>query len=161
MKVTFDTALKGGLAKSGVYVYTAEDIGNFLIGNGLKQSDIYEKSAYKVSVAAVLGITANSDIVTLYVEPSLGYTANYDGKLSARATGVPTDPKVIHSLAWGAYTELYIRPTQDLEWYFEMDVNNGGTKQGYTDANDNFIGSGIPVYFETTTGITWYLPAFN
>ncbi|OEJ15168.1 hypothetical protein BFL38_12720 [Brachyspira hampsonii] len=71
-----------------------------------------------------MGITANSDIVTLYVEPSLGYTAAYDGKLTANAVGGPTDPKVKHSLAWGAYTELYIRPTQDLEWYFEMDVNN-------------------------------------
>ena len=158
LKVTYDTVLKGALDKSGEYTYTAENLGDFvtdiygrypvLVGNDQKQSDLYEKNPYKVGVSAVLGITANSDIVTLYVEPSLGYTAIYDGKYAG--TGA-IDPKVNHKLAWGAYTELYIRPVQDLEWYFEMDVNNSGTKQN----------SGIPVYFETTTGITWYLPSFD
>ena len=149
LKVAYDTALKGGLDASGQYTYTAENVGSYeFVPNTGKQSDIYEKNPYKVTAQAVLGITANSDIVSLYVEPSLGYTATYDGKY---ANVGAVDPKVKHSLAWGAYTELYIRPVQDLEWYFEMDVNNGGTKQN----------SSIPVYFETTTGITWYLPAFD
>ena len=154
LKVTYDTVLKGALAESGKYTYKAEDLGGFynglypiLVGNNQKQSDIYEKSPYKVGASAVLGITANSDIVTLYVEPSLGYTAIYDGKYAG--TGA-IDPKVNHKLAWGAYTELYIRPVQDLEWYFEMDVNNSNVDE-----------SNIPVHFETTTGITWYLPAFD
>ena len=114
----------------------------------------WEKSPYDVTVQAVLGITANSDIVSLYVEPSLGYTANYDGQYRIVYTSGNTikgdDPKLEHKLAWGAYTELYIRPVQDLEWYFEMDVNNSDSD-----------GTKIPVHFETTTGITWYLPAFN
>ena len=153
LKVTYDTVLKGALAESGKYTYKAEDLGGFsggypiLVPNNLKQSDYYEKSPYKVGASAVLGITANSDIVTLYVEPSLGYTAIYDGK-SARTGAI--DPKVNHKLAWGAYTELYIRPVQDLEWYFEMDVNNSNVDE-----------SNIPVHFETTTGITWYLPSFD
>ena len=154
LKVTYDTVLKGALAESGKYTYKAEDLGGFynglypiLVGNNQKQSDIYEKSPYKVGASAVLGITANSDIVTLYVEPSLGYTAIYDGKYAG--TGA-IDPKVNHKLAWGAYTELYIRPVQDLEWYFEMDVNNSNVDE-----------SNIPVHFETTTGITWYLPSFD
>ena len=142
VRVDFHTALKGSLLEN----YKAEVIGD-AIPNNMKQSDVYEKNAYRVAASAVLGITANSDIVTLYVEPSLGYQAKYAGKTK----GALVDPKVQHSLAWGAYTELYIRPVQDLEWYFEMDVNNGGTKQN----------SSIPVYFETTTGITWYLPAFD
>ena len=153
LKVTYDTVLKGALAESGKYTYKAEDLGGFsgiypiVVPNNLKQSDIYEKSPYKVGASAVLGITANSDIVTLYVEPSLGYTAIYDGKYAG--TGA-IDPKVNHKLAWGAYTELYIRPVQDLEWYFEMDVNNSNVDK-----------SNIPVHFETTTGITWYLPSFD
>uniref|UniRef100_UPI003F4B12A1 cell surface protein n=1 Tax=Brachyspira catarrhinii TaxID=2528966 RepID=UPI003F4B12A1 len=106
----------------------------------------WDSNPYDVKVQAVLGITANSDIVSLYVEPSLGYQATYLGKLSA----LYIDAKVQHKLAWGAYTELYIRPVQDLEWYFEMDVNNSNEKQ-----------NGVPVNFATSTGITWYLPALN
>ena len=154
LKVTYDTVLKGALAESGKYTYKAEDLGGFynglypiLVPNNQKQSDLYEKNPYKVGASAVLGITANSDIVTLYVEPSLGYTAIYNGKYAG--TGA-IDPKVNHKLAWGAYTELYITPVKDLEWYFEMDVNNSNVDK-----------SNIPVHFETTTGITWYLPSFD
>ena len=110
------------------------------------KDDKWDKNPYDVTAQAVLGITANSDIVSLYVEPSLGYQAIYDGKLKTDAANA----KLSHSLYWGAYAELYITPVQDLEWYFEMDVNN---------SNGN--GSNVPVYFETTTGITWYLPAFD
>ena len=109
------------------------------------KDDKWDKNPYDVTAQAVLGITANSDIVSLYVEPSLGYTAVYDGKLKTDAANA----KLSHSLYWGAYAELYITPVQDLEWYFEMDVNNS-----------NSDGSNIPVHFETTTGITWYLPEF-
>ena len=148
LKVAYDTALKGGLDASGQYTYTAENVGSYeFVPNTGKQSDIYEKNPYKVTAQAVLGITANSDIVSLYVEPSLGYTAIYNGKYAGTGT---IDPKVNHKLAWGAYTELYIRPVQDLEWYFEMDVNNSNVDE-----------SNIPVHFETTTGITWYLPSFD
>ncbi|AEM20876.1 serpulina hyodysenteriae variable surface protein [Brachyspira intermedia PWS/A] len=155
VRVDFHTVLKGGV-NNGEYIYKAEDVGNGRFVSGtVKQSDYYAKNPYKVSAQVALGITANSDIVSLYVEPSLGYTGNYAGQANTISTdGTITkgpDPKVEHKLAWGAYTELYIRPVQDLEWYFEMDVNNSGTKQN----------SGIPVYFETTTGITWYLPALN
>ena len=147
LKVAYNTALQG----DHVGDYTAETFASPITVNDgttkFKQSDFYEANAYNVTAAAVLGITANSDIVSLYVEPSLGYTASAGGK----EKGAVTDPTVTHKLYWGAYTELYIRPTQDLEWYFEMDVNNGGEKQL----------SNIPVYFETTTGITWYLPAFD
>ncbi|MEI0559755.1 cell surface protein [Brachyspira intermedia] len=146
LKVVYNTALQGGTIGD----YTAETFVSPLIVNDgttkFKQSDIYEANAYNVTAAAVLGITANSDIITLYVEPSLGYTASYAGRPKGAV-----DPKVNHKLAWGAYTELYIRPVQDLEWYFEMDVNNGANTQS----------TGVPVYFETTTGITWYLPALN
>uniref|UniRef100_UPI003F4BFF01 cell surface protein n=1 Tax=Brachyspira catarrhinii TaxID=2528966 RepID=UPI003F4BFF01 len=109
----------------------------------------WDANPYDVKVQAVLGITANSDIVSLYVEPSLGYQAKYLGKASENGITY-IDSKVQHQLAWGAYTELYIRPVQDLEWYFEMDVNNSNEKQ-----------NGVPVTFNASTGITWYLPAFN
>ena len=150
VRLEYHTALKG----SAIEGYTAENSyanigGAFGLADNLKQSDLYDINPYKFVIKPVLGITANSDIVTLYVEPSLGYTATYTGKPK-----IGVDPKVNHSLAWGAYAELYVRPVQDLEWYFEMDVNNTG-RDGITSQGDT------PVYFETTTGITWYLPSFG
>ena len=109
----------------------------------IKQSDLYDVYPYEFSIKPVLGITANSDIVSLYVEPSLGYTVS--GSKPKEADAVST-----HKLAWGAYTELYVRPVQDLEWYFEMDVNNSDVD-----------GTGVPVTFATSTGITWYLPSLG
>ncbi|OEJ14903.1 cell surface protein [Brachyspira hampsonii] len=139
VKIAYNTALIG----SNTMVRAVEPIADSVY---VQKNTKWDKNPYNVTAAAVLGITANSDIVSLYVEPSLGYRAEYAGKAQNAA-----DQKVKHGLAWGAYAELYITPVEDLEWYFEMDVNNSGTKQA----------SRIPVYFEATTGITWYLPEFN
>ena len=140
LKVEFNTAL----FSDNTMVRAGESIINTIYQT---KDSKWDKNPYDVTAAAVLGITANSDIVSLYVEPSLGYQATYLGKSSEFYN---TDPKVQHKLAWGAYTELYIRPVQDLEWYFEMDVNNSNEKQ-----------NNVPVNFAASTGITWYLPAFN
>lgn len=105
----------------------------------------YDYDVYDVEVTAVLSLAANSDIISLYAEPSLGY--------KIVGTGFKTElPK--YYLVWGAYAEMYITPVEDLEWYFEMDVNNNAA---VNTSNDPVI----PVYFETTTGITWYLPSFS
>ena len=156
LKVEFDTALVGNAttvrageaANSVINSFTMP----FAINSGTTKEE-WEKNPYVVTAAAVLGITANSDIVTLYVEPSLGYTASYGGK--EKGTVYNHDPKVSHKLAWGAYTELYITPVKDLEWYFEMDVNNN-SESGPADTYNN-----VPVTFNASTGITWYLPSFD
>ena len=98
----------------------------------------WKKSAWDLTLAPTLGITANSDIVSLYVEPSLG--------LQITQNGSATDNKVkeIYSLYWGAYAEIYITPLKNLEWYFEADVSRDTT---------------VPVKLAASTGITWYLPA--
>lgn len=78
----------------------------------------------------------------MHLEPGLGYTIIDSGFKGEGLT---------HALTWSAYTELYITPVKDLEWYFEMDING-----------DYAPNNGLsPVYFETTTGISWYLPSFN
>ena len=171
LKVAFNTSLKGyapnNQVRAGEAIYGKNKAIFFGSSsyNGASYKNEWEKSPYDVTVAAVLGITANSDIVSLYVEPSLGYTAAYGGRaktINGSTTTLYADSSVTHKLAWGAYTELYIRPTQDLEWYFEMDVNNSGTRQGVVDPETGEkISNGVPVYFETTTGITWYLPSFD
>ena len=109
---------------------------------GSGYSPTWAKGAWDLKIIPALGITANSDIVSLYVEPSLG--------LQITQKGSATDNKVkeLYSLYYGAYAEIYITPLKNLEWYFEVDINN-----------DNATASLSAVTFASTTGITWYLPA--
>ena len=101
----------------------------------------WKKSAWDLTLAPALGITANSDIVSLYVEPSLG--------LKITQQGSATDEKVkeTYGLAWGTYAEIYITPIKNLEWYFEADVSGAAAPAQPT------------VNLAASTGITWYLPA--
>ncbi len=147
LRVEYHTALRGG----SLHSYNMLDLGNERvdgIADGVKQSDVYDASPYQVVVKPVLSLSASSDIVSLYFEPSLGYQVN------ASAARIGEKQVISHSLAWGAYAELYVNPVEDLQWYFEMDVNNNA-------AVDTANVAVTPVYFETTTGITWYLPSFG
>ena len=128
------------------YNFTAEGYKHSYVLTSEKQSDSYDVSPYKFAIKPVLSLAANSDYVSLYFEPSLGYTL-------AGQKGKNAKEEMSHALAWGAYAELYITPVKDLEWYFEMDVNGNVTPE----KKPNSVLT--PVYFETSTGITWYLPA--
>ena len=109
----------------------------------------YSGSAYDLDLMLGLGLTANSDIVSLYLEPQLGLS------VSSRAGIVDnTDPLAparltteSYGLGYNVYAEIYITPIKNLEWYFEAEI--GGTS------------SHLPsqLVFNGTTGITWYLPA--
>ena len=102
----------------------------------------WAKGAWDLKIIPALGITANSDIVSLYVEPSLGFQINQKGSATDK------NAKEHYSLYYGAYAEIYITPLKNLEWYFEVDLNNGGTTADQS-----------AITFAGTTGITWYLPA--
>ena len=116
------------------------------VANTGNQSSIvtnsWAKGAWDLKIIPALGITANSDIVSLYVEPSLGFQINQKGSATDK------NAKELYSLYYGAYAEIYITPLKNLEWYFEVDLNNGGTTADQS-----------AITFAGTTGITWYLPA--
>ena len=163
LKVQYSTALKGTRLgdfymldsyqyPAGQFVNEVYD-GNAGIDGSKKQSDIYKSSPYQVTITPVLSLAASSDIVSLYFEPSLGYRISGNA-ITVEEANAGMKQKITHNLAWGAYAEMYVTPVEDLEWYFEMDINNNNT---VASAN----GSTPPVYFETTTGITWYLPSFG
>ena len=163
IKVQYSTALKGSrlgdflMTESYKYpqgsAMSGEHDGNYGIDANTKQSDNFSANPYKVTIAPTLALSASSDIVSLYFEPSLGYTIYGDAPLKS----YNRKQTITHSLYWGAYAEMYVTPVQDLEWYFEMDVNGNVTGKDNAKANVNLA----PVYFETTTGITWYLPSFG
>ena len=97
------------------------------------------KSAWDLNLVAGLGLTANSDIVSLYLEPTLGLKVNQAGSTDKNA-------KETYGLGYDVYAEIYITPLKNLEWYFEASIGNvDTTTKG--------------VAFAGTTGITWYLPA--
>mgnify|MGYP004615460395 FL=1 len=93
-----------------------------------------------MTLAPALGLTANSYIVSLYVEHSLGLKITQEGSATEKV-------KEIYGLAWGTYAEIYITPLKNLEWYFEADVS-GATAPGQP-----------PVKFAGSMDITWYLLA--
>ena len=144
IKLVYNTAIKGSSASVGSYNYLNNGVGAF--DGPYSSGSAGDTGAYDFTIAPVLGLGANSDIVSVWFEPSLGYSVS-GAKNSA----------LTHKLAWGAYAELYLTPVEDLEWYFELDVNNTDSAP----TSDWRQGSGVPVYFETSTGITWYLPSLG
>ena len=150
IKITYDTALDAkGKNVMNTSAGAYEDITSITAGSALYASDVtaggYVENPWKLEVLPTLGLSANSDIVSLYVEAGLGYKTWNDGR--------STDSKVDqhHGLRWNAYGEIYITPVKDLEWYFETEIGN----PTYTQSG------GGQIVFNNSTGITWYLPSFN
>ena len=148
IKVKFDTALdaKGKTLYSGNHYDLTAISADSTIGDMYKPeagdpSAIYDSNPYVLQILPSLGLNASSDIVTLYLEPSIGYRARHNGLKSS---------KVDHALRWNAYGEIYITPVKDLEWYFEAEVGD-----------DPYAGDASTVAFNASTGITWYLPSLN
>ena len=134
VKIQFNTALGKNheetriqainILKSSKGIYTHDALKN-------------DKNPYTLNIIPALGISANSDIVSLYLEPSLGL----------KITGSQyKNVKEAYDLGYGVYGEIYITPVKNVEWYFEASIDN-------LDANTKGLS------FAGSTGITWYLPA--
>lgn len=167
LKVTYDTALDAkGKHGSGSYNVKSDSF----VYNNYSSTTIgaYDSNPWLLKILPTLGLSANSDIVSLYLEAGLGYAAVNSGNKSVQGQG-----GISHSLAWSSYAEIYITPVKDLEWYFEAEIGNyvsgeavtGVTIDGVNDrylssTSDKFLqGGDLNVQFNASTGITWYLPA--
>ena len=147
IKVTYDTALDAkGKHGAGSYDVKSD---SYVYNYSYTTIGAYDSNPWQLKVLPTLGLTANSDIVSIYVEAGLGYKATDSGyKLNAGNNGVK------HELAWSSYGEVYITPVKDLEWYFEAEIGN------QTVNNAGYVTGGSQnVQFNASTGITWYLPA--
>lgn len=128
-------------------------LGTHTANTATHANQIYASNPWKFVLRPTLQLAASSDYVSFIFEPRLGYVASSSGKQDALRRA----EEVKHSLAWGAYAELYLTPVKDLEWYFEIDV---GDPSSVNEAvNNTALNTGV--YFETSTGITWYLPSFG
>ena len=113
------------------------------------ENSVYAKSAWELILMPALGLTANSDIVSLYLEPSLGLKVE-------QAASFDKNAKETYGLGYDVYAEIYITPLKNLEWYFEANIGN---THSHDTANQDAVVSGKGLSFAGTTGITWYLPA--
>lgn len=156
LKVTYDTALnaKGKIASKVADINGGVE-GSYSDTYGVKSSSAvifddavtggYEHNPWALNILPTLGMSANSDIVSIYVEAGLGYGAVDTGyKFNAANTA---NTGILHSMRWNAYGEIYINPVKDLQWYFEAEIGNSG----------GMFAKNI-LQFNGATGITWYLP---
>ena len=90
------------------------------------------KGTWELNLVAGLGLTANSDIVSLYLEPTLGLKVTQEGSADKNA-------KELYGLGYGVYAEIYITPLKNLEWYFEASIGNVGV----VDNNNVVAGKGL------------------
>ena len=146
VKIVYNTGLNKNLPTDSL---------NFDVMEELKASDIssefqyagqsfygtnsFDKTAWQLQLMPALGLSASSDIVSLYLEPSLGLEIT-----GAQMNG----EKDTYSLAWNVYGEISITPLPNLEWYFEAELGDNA------DETAKILG------FNASTGITWYLPSF-
>ena len=110
------------------------------------RTGVWEQGAWNLKLLTALGLTANSDIVSLYFEPSIGLDVTQSGSATQKV-------KETYGLAYDVYAEIYITPIKNLEWYFEASIGNTHSH----DAGEVVSSKGLS--FAGTTGITWYLPA--
>lgn len=150
VKIGYDTALdaKGKVGAASTRVSSSSVVYYREPATG---EATYDSNPWELRLIPTLGLSANSDIVSLYLEAGVGYVANDTGyKLNNGANGIT------HKLGWSSYGEIYITPVKDLEWYFEAEIGNYNFEaEAVADRN---IGD-LNVQFNASTGITWYLPA--
>lgn len=104
---------------------------------------------YRVGLALPLGLRASTDLIGLYLEPSLSLTL-----ISGKSISLMNMNKKGPFITFGyvVYAELFITPIPDLELYLELQTG-GATRWGNLDAAYN---TGTALVFNTSAGIAWY-----
>ena len=145
VKIVYNTGLDKNLPASELDFNIIEsskgaDIRQEIANAGYSEYGVnsFDKTAWQLQLMLALGLSASSDIVSLYLEPSLGLEIT-----GAQLNG----EKDIYSFAWNVYGEISLTPIPNLEWYFEAGLG------------DNADETEKVLNFNATTGITWYLPA--
>ena len=134
-------------ALGNYHTYTRVEAVNAMDGVSYSTTPtFYSGSVWDLQLMTGLGLRANSDIVSLYLEPQLGLSVTSDIPTVTDASVSTRLTTETYFLAYNVYAEIYITPLKNLEWYFEASIGNVGV---------NTTG----LAFAGTTGITWYLPA--
>lgn len=105
----------------------------------------YAEKAYFFSIRPRLGLTAESDFVTLYGEPIFSY--NIIGGKNMKYNGEKFNVPLMQ-ISYGLYIELYINPTKELTLFLEADMRgNSQSVLGYSSKGFSF---------DSCTGLQWF-----
>ena len=103
-----------------------------------------------IGVSVPVGFTAESEFITIYLEPALSFSMLTGGINAGVASSKPVRiPPMFYSVGYLVYGELYITPKPNLEWYFEAQIGGATTVDNIGNSSD----SGL--VFNGSTGITW------
>lgn len=105
----------------------------------------YAEKAYFFSIRPRLGLTAESDFITLYGEPIFSY--NIIGGKNMKYNGEKFNVPLMQ-ISYGLYIELYINPTKELTLFLEADMR--GNSQSVLGYNSHGF------YFDSCTGLQWF-----
>ncbi|MEI0487022.1 variable surface protein VspJ [Brachyspira intermedia] len=175
-KVTTPAGTKEGKAEFGLYNIDASNpIGAFSIGDtGFRMASYYDFTAHNIAftgegasieiggteyyitkpqfigVSVPVGFTAESEFITLYLEPALSFSMITGGINAYASSAKPVRiPPLFYSVGYLVYGELYITPIPNLEWYFEAQIGGATTIDNIGNSADNGLA------FNGSTGITW------
>lgn len=105
----------------------------------------YAEKAYFFSIRPRLGLTAESDFITLYGEPIFSY--NIIGGKNMKYNGEKFNVPLMQ-ISYGLYIELYINPTKELTLFLEADMRgNSQSVLGYSSTGFSF---------DSCTGLQWF-----
>lgn len=105
----------------------------------------YAEKAYFFSIRPRLGLTAESDFITLYGEPIFSY--NIIGGKNMKYNGEKFNVPLMQ-ISYGLYIELYINPTKELTLFLEADMRgNSQSVLGYSSKGFSF---------DSCTGLQWF-----
>ena len=114
------------------------------------ETDYYITKPQFIGLSVPVGFTAESEFITLYLEPAVSFSMITGGVNAGIASMKPVRiPPVFYSLGYLVYGELYITPMPNLEWYFEAQVGGATTVDNIGNSSD----SGL--VFNGSTGITY------
>ena len=148
----FELGSSGTITSAPWYDMTAHNIISTMEGASIEigGTEYYITKPQFIGVSVPVGFTAESEFITLYLEPALSFSMLTGGINAYATSSKPVRiPPVFYSVGYLVYGELYITPIPNLEWYFEAQIGSATT----VDSIGNSKQGGL--VFNGSTGITW------
>ena len=141
-----------GFPMASYYDFTAHNIA--FTGEGasieIGGTEYYITKPQFIGVSVPVGFTAESEFITLYLEPALSFSMITGGINAYASSAKPMRiPPIFYSVGYLVYGELYINPIPNLEWYFEAQIGSATTIDSIGDSKQGGLA------FNGSTGITW------
>lgn len=103
-----------------------------------------------IGVSVPVGFTAESDLISIYLEPALSLSMVTGGVNQYASSAKPVRiPPVFYSIGYLFYGELSITPLPNLEWYFEAQIGSATTIDSLGNSSQGSLA------FNGSTGLTW------